>query len=72
VASQRDEELDNYTLARKKWEYFAGPRGLQNIVAQRREEGVPMPFTLQMAAGSRYALVKYGVPSKDAVRTTCT
>lgn len=65
--SKRDEEMDSVTFARKKWEHFAGPRGLPNLVEQRRSEGIPMPFTVDMATGSRYALVKYDMSTPNAV-----
>jgi hypothetical protein len=64
---QRDEEIDSMTYARKKWEHFAGPRGLHNLVNKRRSEGIPMPFTLDMVTGSRYALVKYDTSTPEAV-----
>ncbi len=59
--------MDNVIFARKKWEHFAGARGLYNVVNQRRDEGIPMPFTVDMACGSRYALVKYEVTTPHAV-----
>lgn len=65
--TQRDEETDSVAYARKKWEHFAGPRGVPNLVHQRRSEGIPMPFTIDMASGSRYALVKYDVTTPDSV-----
>ena len=64
--SKLNDAIDSQTFARHKYEYFTGPKELQNLVTKRRETGVPMPFTVDLAYNSRYAVVRYEKPSNDA------
>ena len=57
---------DSLTFARHKYEYFTGPQGLQNLVKDRIQSGVPMPFTVDLVYKSRYAVVRYDKPSTNA------
>lgn len=58
--------IDSQVFARRKYEYFTGPKELQNLVRKRQETGVPMPFTIDLVHNSRYAVVRYDKPSTDA------
>lgn len=38
---------------------YEGPRGLQHLVTERRQDGVPMPFRISIRHNSRLALVEW-------------
>ncbi len=52
--------------AHKRQDDFLGPRGLQRLVADRRRNGVLLPFTVSMRLGSRVALTKSTLDDTDA------
>lgn len=64
---QHADKVDNVTHARKQWEKVVGPQELPLLVRKRVKNGVPLPFTLTMTRGSRYALVTYDVPTEESV-----
>lgn len=53
---------------RMQWEIFAGPRGIQRMISERRRHGILLPFTVSLITGCRYARVSTNSPplnSKD-------
>ena len=70
AAGQEAQELtkmkQNLNDARKvadaKVVSFVGPRGLQNLVKDKRENGISLPFRVHLFKGSRLAEVRYDEP----------
>ena len=50
------------TMAQQTVSDFIGPRGLQSLVADRRKNGILMPFRLHLHQGSRIAEVTWEEP----------
>jgi hypothetical protein len=48
--------------AMKKVVSFVGPKGLQHLVADKRKNGLLLPFTVHLHKGSRVAEVRYDDP----------
>ena len=64
IKEEREEELRR---AEAKVMDFLGPRGLQKLVTQRRQQGVLLPFTVSLKKGSCLALTRW--PRDGAAET---
>lgn len=53
----------NFDEMSMQWEVFAGPRGIKRMIAERRRNGIILPFTVSLIKGCRYAKVSVAPPS---------
>jgi hypothetical protein len=56
----------DYEEAELRLENFTGPRGIQNMIAARRKEGIVMPFRVTLTRGCKYGLITAApAPTED-------